>query len=183
MIFPSLSSLRNIIAEKSQGLLGAWEFVNHDTQNSVCSFDSFVSFVYDKKNPIVEYPIEEGSFTTYNKQREPFSITLVLSKSGLSLAFERKKFLDTLEEYCDGTSTVDVITPSKTYLNCSLGEITYKYMPQENPDILLVQLTIKEIIELSSITLTNQQSSVAKQPWQTNSASTQQLGLKEAQTV
>lgn len=156
MKIPSISSAQNVIANAIPSVFGAWTILAHDTQLEVCSFDCFYAFGYDKNSNVVQYPIENGSFATYNKQNNPFKIDVSLIKNGLNFPFQKRDFINTLQKYCDEPLYVDVVTPSGTYLNCTLGNLSFEQSAQEWSDAIKADLTISEvrqIIDLSKATV------------------------------
>ena len=151
MNFPSTAKLGNIVGA-NVSVLGGWDFIDHETQLTAFAFDSFFGFGYNKTNNIVQYPIEQGSFSTYNKQVLPFALNVILIKSGLSLPTQKKTFIKKINEYADKAKYVDVITPSGTYLNCTISGVQFQNMPDEGADLIAVKLTISEIRQLPSET-------------------------------
>lgn len=145
MNIPGVAQLQNVIAANAGGFLGHWTVLDHDTQLSVVSFDSFYQFGYNKQTAISQYPIENGSFATYNKQNSPFSLTVTLIKNGLNLPFQKRDFVSKLQEYCDKPLLVDVVTTSGTYLSCTLGGLQFHNAPEENSDMIMADLTISEV--------------------------------------
>ena len=145
MKIPSVAQIGNVLAANSGGLLGYWSILDHDTQIEICSFDVFNSFNYNKQSQVAQYPIELGSFFTYNKQNQPFNVGITLIKSGFSIKYQKEAFQNKLEEYCDGVKLVDVVTPSKTFLNCTLSGLQYGNTPDEGADMIVANLTVSEV--------------------------------------
>lgn len=147
MKIPSISGAQNVVANIFPGVFGAWTLLDHDTQLEICSFDCFYAFGYNKQSNVVQYPIENGSFVTYNKQNNPFQIEVSLVKNGLNLAFQKKSFISKLQDYCDKPLFVDVVTPSGTYLNCTLSGLSFENSADEWADAIKANLTVKEVRE------------------------------------
>jgi hypothetical protein len=145
MKFPSIAGAQNVIANTWPDLFGAWTILDHDTQLEVCSFDCFYAFGYNKQSNVVQYPIENGSFATYNKQNNPFRIDVSLVKNGLNFPFQKKAFISTLQDYCDKPFYVDVVTPSGTYLNCTLSGLSFENSAEEWADAIKANLTVTEV--------------------------------------
>ena len=145
MKIPSIAGVQNIVANSWSSVFGAWTILDHDTQLEVCAFDSFYDFGYNRKTNVVQYPIENGSFATYNKQNNPVVFTVSLVKSGLNFPFQKRDFIKKLSDYTEQAKYVDIITPSGTYLNCTLSDLSFKNEPDEGSDIILARLTISEV--------------------------------------
>ena len=145
MKIPSIAGAQNVIASTWSKYFGAWTVLDHDTQLTVCSFDCFFAFGYNNQNNVAQYPIEEGSFATYNKQVNPFELDVSLVKNGLNLPFQKRDFINTLKQYADGAKLVDVVTPSGTYLNCTMSGLSFEQSAEEWPDAIKANLTVKEM--------------------------------------
>ena len=145
MKIPSIAGVQNIVANTWPNYFGAWTILDHDTQLEICSFDSFYDFGYNKKTNVVQYPIENGSFATYNKQNNPAAFSVSLVKSGLNFPFQKRDFIKKLNEYTEQAKYVDIITPSGTYLYCTLSDLSFKNEPDEGSDIILARLTVSEV--------------------------------------
>jgi hypothetical protein len=110
----NLGTLRDNLSDLTKGFVGRWTIYDSETQKQICYFDSFERFVYLQKNSVVQYPIEQGSFATYNKINNPLNLGVVLTKSGFSInqsldgagAFSKEKFLDDLNVYVNGIKRV-----------------------------------------------------------------------------
>lgn len=151
MKIPSIAQASNIIAQTvGNGILGYWSIVDSRTQELIAQFDSFYKFGYNQTNDIASYPIENGSFATYNKQSNPFDTTVSLIKSGLTLPYSKQRFIEDLEEYSKRPLPVDIITPMKTYINCSLSGLSFEFDPEDNSDMVIVNLPIKQIQYLNA---------------------------------
>ena len=151
MKIPSIAGAQNVVANAFPGVFGAWTILDHDTQLEVCSFDCFYAFGYSKQTNVVHYPIENGSFATYNKQNNPFSLEVSLIKNGLNLPFQKRAFISTLQDYCDKPLYVDVVTPSGTYLNCTLSGLSFENSAEEWADAIRANLIVAEVRHIISL--------------------------------
>ena len=151
MKIPSIAGAQNVIANAFPGVFGAWTILDHDTQLEVCSFDCFFSFGYSNQNNVVQYPIEQGSFATYNKQNNPFDLEVAIVKNGLNFPFQKRDFIKTLKKYADGALLVDVVTPSGTYLNCTISGLSFENNAEEWADAIKANLTVKEIRQITGL--------------------------------
>ena len=71
-----------------------WGIYNQGGQR-VLFPDNIVAFEYSSEYRVSDYPLEKGSFETYNKVEMPYSTRLMMSKGG-DLA-SRTEFLKTLQ--------------------------------------------------------------------------------------
>lgn len=143
MIIPSIAQAQNLVS-KVLGF-GYWSLVDHETQELISSFDSFYDFDFNKENAVANYPLENGEFASYNKQKQPFNVSITLIKSGLTIPYAKKRFISDLRKYSDNPLLVDVITPHGSYLNCTLSGLSFKNNPDENNDLIMAKVNIKEV--------------------------------------
>jgi len=83
--------------------------------------DSFGEFSYRNEFTVSDFPVQEGSFASYNKVANPFEVTLRLYKGGTKEA--RKKFLDSLDAIAGTLELYDILTPEHTYLNVNVTRV------------------------------------------------------------
>jgi hypothetical protein len=111
--------------------------------------DSFLAF--DKRNEwrISDYPIQQGSFASYNKVIVPFELSLRVSKGG-SLT-DRENFLTQLDAISGDTNLYTVITPEKTYTNVNISrtEVTRRG-PQGAYFLAEVDIFFRQILQVTA---------------------------------
>jgi hypothetical protein len=81
------------------------------------NFDSVLEFTYSRRYDISTYPVQAGSFASYNKVIQPFEIELRFSASGTQQS--RAAFLGRLEELVASTDLYAVVTPEISYTDCN----------------------------------------------------------------
>jgi hypothetical protein len=112
--------------------------------------DSIVAVDYKKDWHISDYPIESGSFESYNKVRLPYEARVTMTKGGTEE--DRTTFLSTLEQIAASRDLYDVVTPEYTYASAN---ITHFDLNQRRADtgvsLLTVTIWLQEVrIEASS---------------------------------
>lgn len=94
----------------------AWGVFDQNN-NQVIFPDSVLEFAYRRRYHVSDFPVQAGSFASYNKVIQPFEIQLRLSKSGTSA--DRAVFLNSLEQLCASIALYTVVTLDGTYGNCN----------------------------------------------------------------
>lgn len=84
--------------------------------------DSFLEFGNENEWDLPNYPVEDGSFTTYNKVEIPYEIVLRMAKGGSTSV--RREFLDSLRAIAGTTDLYDILTPEKTYIAVNVLRFT-----------------------------------------------------------
>src|SRR5574340_220619 len=72
---PVLSNVLSALAPK-------WGIYKSDKTTLAIEPDSFIGIEYLNSQNVSSYPIERGSFASYNKVQNPFNAIVTISKSG-----------------------------------------------------------------------------------------------------
>lgn len=79
--------------------------------------DSILDFGYHNEYDISDYPVEEGSFTSYNKVSNPYEASIRMSKGGSES--DRRAFLAQIDTILASVDLYYILTPEKTYVNAN----------------------------------------------------------------
>jgi len=83
--------------------------------------DSFGEFATRNEYAVVDYPVQDGGFASFNKVASPLEISVRMVKGGTQDA--RKRFLESLDAIAGTTELYDIVTPEKTYLNVNVTRV------------------------------------------------------------
>ena len=156
--FPIASvSQSNPILTKITGV--QWGFVGA-TGQSIITPDSFIDFEYREERKIPNYPIEGGSFQSYNKVAMPFDCRVTISCNGKG-AMTKENFLSTLEKLMNSLTLISVITPNFTYENCNLVHVDYRREAKQGVSLIIAQLWFQQVIIAQQATPTTTEPSGA----------------------
>lgn len=90
-----------------------------DSNNrEVLTQDSTLNFNLRKEWSVPDFPIQRGSFSSYNKVAIPGDITERFSKGG-SLS-DREAFLKTIDDIAGDLNLYSIVTPERTYIECNI---------------------------------------------------------------
>lgn len=106
------------------------------------------AFEFVKESKISDYVIEQGSFASYNKVLLPAmpTVTLVLGGS----ASDRTTFLNLINAASESTDLYSVVTPEVTYFNYNIERYTLIRRAESGATLLAVEITLKEIRQVSA---------------------------------
>lgn len=125
-----------------------WSITNK-TGAKVINPDSFIDFEYREERKIPNYPIEQGSFQSYNKVAVPFDIRLTVSCSGNTFGANgrasKTEFLSSIQTLLNSLDLVDVTTPNKVYENCNLVHVDYRREAKQGATLIVAQLWFQEV--------------------------------------
>ena len=104
--------------------------------------DSFVKFEYKEIHKIPNYPVEQGSFQSYNKVTLPYEIKLIVTKSNI---FEISAFINQILVLLNSTKLLSIVTPDKVYNSASLVNFDYRKDARNGAVLLIAELTFQEV--------------------------------------
>lgn len=120
-----------------------WGIVD-ENGSALLSPDSFVDFEYREERKIPTYPLEEGSFQSYNKVALPFDCRVTVSCSGNG-KMSKESFLEAIEKLLNSLTLCSVVTPNTTYNSCNLVHVDYRREARQGATLLLAQLWFQEV--------------------------------------
>lgn len=89
-----------------------------DQGNQVLFPDSVLEFSNRQEYEISNFPVQAGSFASYNKVIQPFLVQLRFSKGGTQ--DDRSAFLQALDSLAQSIDLFTITTPERVYLNVNL---------------------------------------------------------------
>lgn len=108
--------------------------------------DTVLGMNYDAGSSISKYPVEQGSFASFNKVNAPSMATVQMAK-GSGGVLERGLFLAQLEGLLKSTLSFHIITPEYVYLNYQIVGINHARTAQDGATMITVNLDLEEVLE------------------------------------
>ena len=109
---------------------------------------STVGMSYSKDTRIADFPVERGTFASYNKVEMPSEPMVTLAMVGSDA--ERTKFLSDIEAACKSTKLYSVVTPDATYIEHSIERYNYERTSQNGAYLLTMQIFLKQIRQVQA---------------------------------
>ena len=122
----------------------------------VITYDNQISFGYKQDWKISTYPIEQGSFQTYDKVQTPAEIRCRFSAGGSVI--NRQQMLASIDAVMSDTNLYDIVTPEKTYLNYNFMHRDYD-RKAESAGMVVIDIFLMEVIETATAQSQNTASS------------------------
>lgn len=101
--------------------------------------DNVASVRFENKSSVVNSPIENGSFTSYNKVNEPFKASVLMTKATGGVT-ERGAFLALLDAFSNSADLYMIITPEAVYPNCAI--VGYDYIREAGNGARMIKVNI-----------------------------------------
>lgn len=105
------------------------------------------------------FPIEQGSFGTYNKVATPFEGRFVFNKSGP--LNDRTAFLQTLEKVVADTNLYVLATPELSYPNINIPRYRLRRRSDQGFQLISVEVSVQEIRVAAAPAFSNTQDPTA----------------------
>lgn len=147
-----------------------WTLLKDDGSEGI-NFTSLIEIDVRSAGEVCAFPVEEGSFASYNKVEEALSINIVLARSGDKE--DQEETLKQLTEFKESTDLLALSMPTAFYDNLSLESFNYSKSYGQGVNYLIAELELKEIREVETASYTIASS---KNP---TSVSQSDLGKKE----
>jgi hypothetical protein len=109
----------------------------------VLSPDSFLGIEFENAFNISNYPVERGSFASYNKVNNPFSCWVRIAKGGS--VEDREGFLNSLEKLSKSLELYTIVTPENVYPNVNLEAFDYRRESDNGAGLIVANCKFIEI--------------------------------------
>lgn len=130
----------------TQGLVGIgllppeWGIFENKSGRSVITFSTVKDVDYRKDWAILDYPIERGSFETYNKVETSYEGRITFVAGGFAAT---QDLIDSVEAIAGNLKLYDLVTPEKTLTKCNVEHVDWR---RRNPvGIIELSLFVKQI--------------------------------------
>jgi len=135
------------ISDALDSILGTsaeqWGIFNPLSGQSIALADSVVSIQYRNESRISDYPVEQGSFASYNKVANPYDVRIRMVKGGRQE--DRSSFLSAIEAASIVTDLYTVVTPEKTFENANITGYDYARETLNGAYVIIVDIDIREV--------------------------------------
>lgn len=145
LTIPSLGELANLglgaIAALVFGI-PRWGLYDQDGQQ-VLLFDTFLGIRFRNGSRISSFPVEQGSFSSFNKVDTPFDAMLRFAHSGDMAS--RGDMLTKLEALKGSVDLFSVVTPEMVYPSANIVAYSYGRSSHTGPSQVIVELYVEEV--------------------------------------
>lgn len=104
---------------------------------------------YIKETRVSDFPVEQGSFASYNKVELPASPVVTLCMSGSES--DRSAFLNAIDAATKSTDLYSVATPEVTYIDYTIERYNYQRRSNRGATLLIVEIGLKEVRQVSAL--------------------------------
>lgn len=159
----------------AQTTSGVEWMIADEAGNSILPVYSVLSVDVTMDGRAVSDPIEEGSFTTYNKTTPPISIDMEISFQGDKASLQEA--VTKAKELKESVNTFSIVTPYYEFENMTLERLSYNMRVENGLGVLVVSLSCVEVKEVqAAYTSVSQTAIQAAQCSNASNASTANTG-------
>lgn len=134
---------------QSTQTVAGWGVLN-TAGNPVVNPDSIADYGWRQELRLPNFPIQAGKFANYNRVILPFEASITLTKGG-SLP-QRTAFLQEIDVLTapNNIALYTIMTPEKTYLNCSVTRAELSRRGAANANYFDVELFFIQIVQVTA---------------------------------
>lgn len=132
----------------AQTTSGVEWMIADEAGNSILPVYSVLSVDVTMDGKAVSDPIEEGSFTTYNKTTSPISIDMEISFQGDKASLQEA--VTKAKELKESVNTFSIVTPDYEFENMTLERLSYNMRVENGLGVLVVSLSCVEVKEVQA---------------------------------
>lgn len=121
----------------------------------VIDADCTVSLEFRQDYSIMDYPVEDGGFQSYNKVNTPSDVRCRFATGGSEI--DRRAFIDSIERVMSDTLLYDVLSPEKVYIGYNFSHIDYNRNAKSGAGLLPIDVWLREIRVTATATFPNTQ--------------------------
>lgn len=132
------------------GLTPAWGLYLNGLPMIMC--DTVTMMEYKRDWAIADYPVEEGSFASYDKVNIPFTSRVQFAAGGS--AINRQALLDSIAAIAGDLKLYDVVTPEVIYPSVNVQRYNYQRTATNGVGLLLVDVYLVEVRVTATTTST-----------------------------
>lgn len=125
------------------GPYSSW-YLTDDTGSVLIQPDTVVEFEYRGEMKVANYPVEAGSFASYNKVYIPSDARMTMACNGRG-AMTRDVFLTTLEDLRRNLTLISIVTPDIVYPSFNVVHIDYRREARRGVSMIIAQIWLQEI--------------------------------------
>lgn len=123
---------------------------------------SMGSIEFSKESKISDFPVEKGSFASYNKVEMPSNPTVVLNFQGSES--QRQAFLVAMQKAVQSNDLYDIATPEVKYIDQCIESYSYSRSSSHGCTLLSVSIRLKAVRQVSSQYTTKKVIDAPKEP-------------------
>jgi hypothetical protein len=105
--------------------------------------DSVVTFEFKQDWDLLDYPVEDGGFETYNKVKTPAEIRMRIATGGGQN--NRTALLDVVSQLAETEDLYDVTTPEVSYLDYNIENYSYRRSSDSGVGIIIIDVHLRQI--------------------------------------
>ena len=133
-------------ALRQLGLIGkpkVWAVLGKDGK-AIVTPDSVLGLEYRGEAKISTYPVEGGSFGSYNKVQAPYDLHIIMTCGGAG-QMTREAFLARMEALKTSVDLCSVVTPDAVYKSLNLVQFDYRRTSSNGVTLLTVNASFSEV--------------------------------------
>ena len=166
------------------GLLGLFDTqwgIFDQNGDPVITADTVVEVGYRREYKISDFPIEEGSFASYNKVQTPYDVRVTFAIGGS--VSDREAVLIQVGAACASLDLYSVVTPEFTYPQANVVHYDYRRTARRGLGLMEIEVWVEEVRQVAAGQFTPAKTDNAASPANGGTVSTSTATGPQAATV
>lgn len=136
----------------------------------IAAYDNVLSVDVRDSMRVSNYPIEDGSFKSYNKVENPIDIRVVMTRGGTEQ--QRAEFIAAIHDAKKSLDLLSVVTPEATYEGFTIEAFDYMRQLTDGAGMIKAVLTLVEVRQIAAAKYSQPKSISAADPRSTGQVQT-----------
>jgi hypothetical protein len=155
----AVAALPSLLTSDAAGLLSSlfgfaqWGIFLGGAPVVIC--DNVISVDVRSQWTLASFPIEGGSFESYDKVTAPYMANVVMTAGGSQA--NRAAFLASIKAIQDDLNLYDVVTPEQVYVSCNIAHVDLARRAYQGAGLIAVEVSLQEIRVTASQQMSNTQ--------------------------
>lgn len=145
----NISHIANVLGGLLSGPVNEQWGVVDKSGKEVLQADTILSFDYRRSSRLVDYPLEQGGFATYNKVSNPYDVAITAAKGGSS--DDLRDFMHTVRMMQESLDKYAVVLPQGAFFNLNLERYDHRRERQNGSHMAIMTLYFREVRETATV--------------------------------
>lgn len=125
--------------------------------------DSIVSVSYRGEQVLPDFPLEQGSFETYDKVERPFVTPIRVTRGGAK--GDRAIFLQSVKEKLSARTIYNVVTPEAIYKNVTFVGLSIDRSQESGAGLIVADIQLQEVRQTVNVAFTKTKDPASAAPY------------------
>ena len=128
----------------------------------VITSDTVVGFDFKRDYRLIDYPVEQGAFASYNKVQMPYEPRFTMAKGGSQA--DRTSFITAIEGVIGDFNLYNIVTPEFTWTNANFDHWDTQRTYEKGVSLITAEIWLREIRVAPAAAFSQTQTAAGQSP-------------------